>query len=80
MRRLNTRKEYEIKDTIEELGEQLKTEKEVSEKIRKFIEKKKEVISNKSDQREKLKEAKLAELVTVKEEIAQKKEDAEKEI
>ena len=80
MRRLNSRKEYEIRNQIKELEEQLKVEKVVSDKIRTFIEKKKQIISEKSDHREKLKEAKLNELVAVKEEIAQKKEDAEKEI
>jgi hypothetical protein len=79
MKRLNSRKEYEIRNQIKELEEQLKVEKVVSDKIRVFIEKKRQIIQDKADEREKLKDAKLAELAEEKDQINQKKEAAEKE-
>ena len=79
MKRLNSRKEYEIRNQIKELDEQLKVEKVVSEKIRHFIDKKRQIINDRADEREKLKDAKMTELQAVKDIIIQKKEDAEKE-
>ena len=69
MKRLNSRKEYEIRNQIKELEEQLKVEKVVSYKIRVFIEKRRQIISDKADEREKLKESKMAELLADKEVI-----------
>jgi hypothetical protein len=69
MKRLNSRKEYEIRNQIKELEEQLKVEKVVSDKIRVFIEKRRQIISDKADEREKLKESKMAELLADKEVI-----------
>ena len=77
MKRLNSRKEYEIRNQIKELEEQLKVEKVVSDKIRVFIEKRRQIISDKADEREKLKESNMAELLADKVIIILTKEDAE---
>ena len=56
-------------EELPELEEQLKVEKVVSDKIRVFIEKRRQIISDKADEREKLKESKMAELLADKEVI-----------
>ncbi len=56
MRRLNGMKENEMQAKIKELKEQLEVEKQVKEKIDKFINKKRVLIQQLSDQREKMRE------------------------
>jgi hypothetical protein len=59
------------------LKEELDAERIVSDKIREFIQKRKGVIEDQADHRDKLREKKLVQLTDEKDEIQNKKEEAD---
>jgi hypothetical protein len=59
------------------LKEELEAERIVSDKIREFIQKRKGVIEDQADHRDKLREKKLVQLTDEKDEIQNKKEEAD---
>jgi len=80
MQRLNNMKETELRNRIKELKEQLEIERLVSDKIRTFVVKNKNVVEKQAEERDRLRDQKLNELTLDKEDIQQKKEEADKEI
>lgn len=69
MARLNSIQETGLRDRITYLKEQLEVEKQVKDKIESFINRKKTEIENMADERDKLREKRLEEMLNHKEEI-----------
>lgn len=63
MHRLNSMKETEMRNKIKDLKERLEVEKLVKDKIDHFINKKKVIIEQLADKRDKLRDSKITELV-----------------
>lgn len=70
----------ELNNKINDLRKQLDVEKQVSQRIRGYITKKKDVIDGMADERDKLMHKKIGELNVEKEKIRTMKEEADKEI
>ena len=78
--RLYDKDETELEEKIRLLQKQLDTEQIVSERIRRFVEKKTATVIDLADNQEKIKDKKIEGLEKDKDEIIRKKEDDEKEI
>jgi len=77
MQRGHSMKETALRNRISDLKSQLEVEKLVSERIRGFIQKKKDKLDEHSEQRDKLREKNIAKLEVEKSEIKDNKEEAE---
>lgn len=77
LQRSHKRLESELENHIKSLKEELDAERIVSDKIREFIQKRKGVIEDQADHRDKLREKKLLQLTEEKDEIQNKKEEAD---
>lgn len=77
MERLNKIKEAKVQQEIDELKENYKVEKEVSEKIIQFINKRRETIQGISDKRDKLRESEINKLLDKRQEVITMKEEAD---
>lgn len=77
MERLNKIKEAKVQQEIDELKENYKVEKEVSEKIIQFINKRRETIQGISDKRDKLRESEINKLLDKRQEVITFKEEAD---
>lgn len=80
MERLNKIKEAEVQTEIDDLKENFKVEKEVSEKIVSFINKRKDAIQKVSDERDKKRETEITKLLDTRQVVITKKEEADQQI
>ena len=72
---MNTIKEKKLEDEIHDLKENFQVEKEVSTKILEFIKKRKGIIEDVSDKREKLGQTEVNKLLEARQQITQNKEN-----
>lgn len=73
-------KEEALQNQIDELKNQLETEKLVSKRITQFVKKKKELLEKEAEDRDQARDAMLNQLNVAKEDIQAKKDEADKEI
>jgi len=78
-KRMQSMDETGLREQIKTLSDALEVEKLVSTRIQEFIIKKKKIIEQKSDERDRLREKKVKILTNEKEEIQTKQEDASNE-
>lgn len=79
MKRLYSMKETELRERITDLRSKMEIEKLVSEKIKDFITKKKDIVEKKAEEREKIKEKNLEKLKYENEGISNRREEAAQE-
>lgn len=80
MERLNKIKEAKVQIEIEDLKENFKVEKEVSDKIVSFINKRRDGIQKVSDERDKKRETEITKLLDTRQIVLTKKEEADQQI
>lgn len=80
MQRLNGIKEASVRAEIKSLKENLEVEKEVSAKILSFINRRRDIVQDVSDKRDKLRENEISKLQDERQVIITKKDEADQEI